>query len=108
MTAVTVGPALLAEHLLRLLSPVQPLVRRRFQLSRRLAAARFQQRKATWFVNRMADRRERWQRTAERMRAAYDIAHRNARAALGDSPFPANNSTALVRRNQSSEPDDIQ
>jgi hypothetical protein len=108
MTAVTVGPALLAEHLLRLLSPVQPLVRQRFQLSRRLASARFQQRKATWFVNRVADRRERWQRRAARMRSAYDIAHRNARAALGDSPFPANNSTALVRRDHSSQPKDIQ
>jgi hypothetical protein len=108
MTAVTVGPALLAEHVLRLLSPVQPLVRQRFQLSRRLAGARFQRRNATWFVNRVADRRDRWQRTAERMRAAYDIAHRTARAELGDSPFPANNSTALVRLNQSSQPKDIQ
>ncbi|MBV8547514.1 MAG: hypothetical protein JO093_13705 [Acidobacteria bacterium] len=108
MTAVTVGPALLAEHVLRLLSPVQPLVRRRLQLSRRLTAARFQKRNATWFVNRVADRRQRWQRTAERMRAAYDIAHRTARVELGDSPFPANGSTTLVRLNDSPQPEDNQ
>ncbi len=108
MTAVTVGPALLAEHVLRLLSPVQPLVRQRFRLSRRLTGARFQKRNATRFVNRVADRRERWQQRAERMRGAYDIAHRTARAELGDSPFPANNSTALVRRNDSRQPEDIE
>lgn len=55
--------------------------------------------------NRIPDRRERWQRTAEHMRAAYNIEHRIARAELGDSTFPANNSTALVRPNDSSQPD---
>ncbi|MGH9419647.1 MAG: hypothetical protein ACRD3J_06725 [Thermoanaerobaculia bacterium] len=87
MMAVTIGPAVMAEHVLRLLAPVLPVVRRRYRLGRRLGQARFSQRKATWFVNRLASRRNDWQRTSARMRAAYDIAHRTARAELGETPF---------------------
>jgi len=88
MMAITVGPAVMAEHVLRLLAPVLPVVRRRYRLGRRLGQARFGQRTASWFVNRVASRKEEWQRTAARMRAAYDIAHRAARAELGETPFP--------------------
>jgi hypothetical protein len=88
MLAVTVGPAVMAEHVLRLLAPVLPIVRRRFRLGRRLSNARFGQKRATWFVNRVASKKDHWQRTAARMRAAYDIAHRAARGELGEPPFP--------------------
>jgi hypothetical protein len=102
MMAVTIGPAIMAEHVLRLLAPALPAVRRRYRLGRRLGQARFRQRNATWFVNRMAGRRDEWQRTAARMRASYEIAHRAARAELGDSPFANSSSTALARRDISS------
>lgn len=91
MMAITVGPAVMAEHVLRLLAPVLPIVRRRFRLGRRLGQAQFSQRTASWFVNRVASRREEWQQVSARMRAAYDIAHRAARAELGESPFPTSN-----------------
>jgi hypothetical protein len=88
MMAVTVGPAVMAEHVLRLLAPVLPVMRRKYRFGRRLAEARFGQRTATWFVNRVASRRDEWQRTAARMRAAYEIARRAALAELGEPPFP--------------------
>lgn len=95
MMAITIGPAVMAEHVLRLLGPVLPVVRRRYRLGRRLGQARFGQRTATWFVNRVASRRDNWQRTSARMRAAYDIAHRAARAELGETLFPSS-SNALI------------
>jgi len=95
MMAVTIGPAVMAEHVLRLLAPILPVVRRRYRLGRRLGQARFSQRTATWFVNRLASRRDKWQRTAARMRAAYDIAHRASRAELGETPS-SSSITALV------------
>lgn len=57
----------MAEHVLRLISPVLPIVRRRYRLRRRASQARFGQRTATWFVNRLASRREEWQQTAARI-----------------------------------------
>jgi len=96
MMAVTVGPAVMAEHVLRLIGPVLPVVRRRYRVGRRVAQARFRQRTATWFVNRVASRRQDWQQTAARIRASYDIAHRAARAELGDSPFPSSSPGTLV------------
>jgi hypothetical protein len=74
----------MAEHVLRLLAPVLPIMRRIYRLRRRVGGMRFGQRRANWFVNRVAGRREAWQRTAARTRALYDIAHRAARAELGD------------------------
>ena len=96
MMAVTIGPAVMAEHVLRLMGPVLPVMRRKYRLGRRVAQARFSQRTATWFVNRLASRRAEWQQTAARIRASYDIAHRAARAELGDSPFPPSSPSALV------------
>jgi hypothetical protein len=96
MMAVTVGPAVMAEHVLRLVGPVLPIVRRRFRLGRRVARARLGQRTATWYVNRVASRRADWQQTAARIRASYDIAHRAARAELGESPFPPSSPGTLV------------
>jgi hypothetical protein len=96
MMAVTVGPAVMAEHVLRLIGPVLPIVRRRYRLRRRAAQARFGQRTATWFVNRLASRRDGWQQTAARIRASYDIAHRRARAALGEAALPPASTNAVV------------
>jgi len=96
MMAVTVGPAVMAEHVLRLIGPVLPIVRRRYRLRRRAAQARFGQRTATWFVNRLASRRDDWQQTAARIRASYDMAHRRARAALGEAAFPPASTNAVV------------
>ena len=96
MMAVTIGPAVMAEHVLRLVGPVLPIVRRRFRLSRRVAQARMSRRTATWFVNRLASRRAEWQETAARIRAAYDIAHRKARAQLDEPPFPPSSSPGAL------------
>jgi hypothetical protein len=95
MMAVTVGPAVMAEHVLRLVASALPMVRRKYRLRRRVAEARSSQRTANKFVNRLASRRENWQQAAARMRAAYDIAHRAARAELGDSPFSHSTPGAL-------------
>lgn len=96
MMAVTIGPAIMAEHVLRLVAPVLPVLRRKHRLGRRVARARFSQRTATFFVNRLASRRAEGQATAARLRASYGIAHRAARAELGDSPFPPSSPGALV------------
>jgi hypothetical protein len=94
----------MAEHVLRLMAPVLPIVRRRYRLRRRAAQARFGQRSARWFVNRLASRRHEWQQTAARIRASYDIAHRAARAALGESPFPTSTTNALVPYRGTNDP----
>jgi hypothetical protein len=96
MMAVTIGPAVMTEHVLRLVAPVLPVMRRKHRLGRRVVQARFSQRTATWFVNRLASRRAEWQQTAARIRASYDIAHRAARAELGESPSRASTSQAVV------------
>ncbi|HEY6141231.1 MAG TPA: hypothetical protein VI670_26035 [Thermoanaerobaculia bacterium] len=104
MMAVTIGPAVMAEHVLRLMAPVLPIVRHRYRLRRRARHARFGQRSATWFVNRLASRRDEWQQTAARIRASYDIAHRAARAALGESPFATSTTNAVVPYRGTSDP----
>jgi hypothetical protein len=95
MMAVTVGPAVMAEHVLRLLAPVLPIMRRIYRLRRRVGGMRFGQRRANWFVNRVAGRREAWQKAAARTRALYAIAHRAARAELGDD-LPSQQSLVVV------------
>ena len=91
MVAITVGPALLGEQVLRLLAPALPILRKRNSLSRRVGGAKVSRFMATRFVNRMADRQEAWQRNAARMRALYDIFHRSAEAELrGASPSHLN------------------
>jgi hypothetical protein len=83
MTAVTVGPALMAEHILRLLAPALPLMRRVRQLRRRIKRATSSRSGASHFVTRLAKRRDEWQQEAARRRAIYDVAYRAARAQLG-------------------------
>ena len=85
MLAITVGPALMAEHVLRLLAPALPVMRRILRLRTRLSRAQRQQKSATRFVSRVADRRQAWQSEAARRRAIYDRAYRAARAELGDA-----------------------
>lgn len=97
MTAVTVGPALMAEHILRLLAPALPLMRRVRQLKRRTKRATSSRTGATHFVTRLAKRRDEWQQEAERRRAIYDVAYRAARAELGGEQSPGESSTALQR-----------
>jgi hypothetical protein len=92
MTAVTVGPAVMAEHILRLLAPVLPVMRRVWQLRRRIKRSTSLRSGATRFVTRLAQSRDGWQREAARRRAIYDVAHHAARAKLGE---PANSPTAL-------------
>lgn len=82
MTAVTVGPALMAEHILRLLAPALPLMRRVRQLRRRIKRATSSRSGATHFVTSVSKRRETWQREAAKRRAIYDVAFRAARAEL--------------------------
>jgi hypothetical protein len=94
MTAVTVGPAVMAEHILRLLAPVLPVMRRVWQLRRRIRRSTSSRSGATRFVTRLARRRLRWQREAAKRRAIYDVAHRAARAELGD-PSSVNSSGAV-------------
>jgi hypothetical protein len=95
LAAVTVGPALMAEHILRLLAPTLPVVRRVWQLRRRIASSTGSRSGATRFVTRVAKRRDRWQREAARRRAIYDVAYRAARAELGGESRPGESSTAL-------------
>ena len=85
MMAVTVGPAVMAEHVLRLLAPVLPVVRRIVRMRARLNQATRQQKSANRFVERLSVRRERWKNESARRRAMYDIAYRAARAELGDA-----------------------
>lgn len=84
MMAVTIGPALMAEHVMRLLAPALPLVRRARRLRTRRRNAIREQRRANRFVQRLARRRDRWQHDAQRLRAAYDGAWRAARAEMGE------------------------
>jgi hypothetical protein len=84
MMAVTVGPAVMAEHVLRQLGPIMPALRRVLRLRGRLNAAVLQQKRANRFVAKLADKREAWQNESARLRALYDIAYRAARAELGD------------------------
>jgi hypothetical protein len=91
MMAVTVGPAVMAEHVLRQLGPVMPTVRRALRMRGRLSAALRQQKSANLFVAKVADRRERWQNEASRRRALYNIAYRAARAELGDESAKTSN-----------------
>lgn len=93
MTAVTVGPALMAEHVLRLLAPALPLMRRARQLRRRLKRAATSRLGANRFVTHLAKRREEWQHEAARRRAIYDVAHRAACAELDRQEFSAQSST---------------
>lgn len=95
MTAVTIGPALMAEHILRLLAPALPLMRRVRQLKRRTKRASSSRSGATHFVTRLAKRRNEWQQEAARRRAIYDVAYRAARAELGGEASPGASSTAL-------------
>jgi hypothetical protein len=95
MTAVTIGPALMAEHILRLLAPALPLMRRVRQLRRRTKRASSSRTGATHFVTRLAKRRDEWQQEAARRRAIYDVAYRAARAELGGEESPGESSTAL-------------
>ncbi|HEV7764007.1 MAG TPA: hypothetical protein VGQ76_03295 [Thermoanaerobaculia bacterium] len=82
MTAVTVGPALMAEHILRLLAPALPLMRRVRQMRRRIKRATSLRLGANRFVTHLAKHRHEWQKEASRRRAIYDVAHRAARAEL--------------------------
>ena len=84
MMAVTVGPAVMAEHVLRQVGPIMPALRRVLRLRGRLNAAVLQQKRANRFVAKLADKREAWQNESARLRALYDIAYRAARAELGD------------------------
>jgi len=84
MMAVTVGPAVMAEHVLRQLGPILPALRRVLRLRGRLSSALRQQKSAIRFVAETADRREAWQNESARLRALYDIAYRTGRAELGD------------------------
>jgi hypothetical protein len=84
MMAVTIGPAVMAEHVLRLLAPALPVVRRIARFRNRLRSASRQQQSANRFVERLSIRREAWQRESARRRAIYDVAYRAARAELGD------------------------
>jgi hypothetical protein len=95
MTAVTVGPALMAEHILRLLAPALPLMRRVRQLRRRTKRATSSRSGASHFVTRLAKRRDEWQQEAARRRAIYDVAYRAARAELGLEGSLGESSTAL-------------
>ena len=95
MTAVTIGPALMAEHILRLLAPALPLMRRVRQLRRRTKRASSSRTGATGFVTRLAKRRDEWQQEAARRRAIYDVAYRAARAELGGQESLDDSSTAL-------------
>jgi hypothetical protein len=95
MTAVTIGPALMAEHILRLLAPALPLMRRIRQLRRRTKRATSSRTGATHFVTRLAKRRNQWQQEAARRRAIYDVAYRAARAELGPEEQLGESSTAL-------------
>jgi hypothetical protein len=100
MTAVTIGPALMAEHILRLLAPALPLMRRVRQLRRRTKRASSSRTGATHFVMRLAKRRSEWQQEAARRRAIYDVAYRAARAELVGEESAGESSTAreLVTR----------
>jgi len=95
MTAVTIGPALMAEHILRLLAPALPLMRRVRQLRRRTKRASSSRTGATGFVTRLAKRRDGWQQEAARRRAIYDVAYRAARAELGGQESLGESPTAL-------------
>jgi hypothetical protein len=95
MTGVTIGPALMAEYILRLLAPALPLMRRVRQLRRRTKRATSSRSGATHFVTRLAKRRNEWQQEAARRRAIYDVAYRAARAELGLEESRGESSTAL-------------
>jgi len=98
MTAVTVGPALMAEHILRLLAPALPLMRRVRRLRRRIKRATSSRSSATHFVTRLAKRRADWQQEAARRRAIYDVAYRAARAQLGGEEPLGETALQLVPR----------
>jgi hypothetical protein len=99
MTAVTIGPALVAEHILRLLAPALPLMRRVRQLRRRTRRALSSRTVATHFVTGVAKRRHVWQQEAAKRRAIYDVAHRAARAELGaESAHESSTALDLIPR----------
>jgi hypothetical protein len=110
MVAVTVGPALMAEHLLRLLSPVLPIIRRIWRLRRRLTHLTKSRSGANRFVVNAARERSRWEREAATRRALYDVAFRSARADLAERaervpappPPPPAPRPRSTRRNSSS------
>jgi len=85
MMAVTIGPAVMAEHVLRLLAPALPVMRRIGRLRSRLGTATGEKKSANRFAERLSIRREAWQRESARRRAMYDVAYRAARAELGDA-----------------------
>ncbi|MCU1349807.1 MAG: hypothetical protein JWO56_2837 [Acidobacteria bacterium] len=95
LAAVTAGPAMMAEHILRILAPALPIARRRSQLRRRVASSTRSRSGATRFVNGVARDRDDWQREATQRRAIYDVAHSAARAELGDLGTRASSPTAV-------------
>jgi hypothetical protein len=102
MVAVTVGPAVMAEYILRLLAPTLPIWRRVRQLHRRIARSTRSRSSASKFVTRVARRRDHWQQEAAQRRAIYDVAHGAARAELADSRPSGGTSTAVALRTTSS------
>ena len=101
MMAVTVGPAVMAEYILRLLALTLPVWRRVRQLRRRIARSTRSRKGASKFVTRVAKRRDNWQREAARRRAIYDVAHSAARAEIDDSATKGSSSTAVILRTSS-------
>jgi hypothetical protein len=95
MTAVTIGPALMAEHVLRVLALALPLKRRIRQLRRRVKQAISSRTRAAQFVTRVAKSRDEWQKEAARRHAIYDVAYYAARADLGAEETLGVSSTAL-------------
>jgi|GEM_PF-880072 len=96
MMAVTIGPAVMAEHVLRLLAPALPVLRRIARFRNRLTSAIRQRKSANRFVERLSIRREDWQRESARRRAMYDVAYRAARAELGDASASSGSSPPWV------------
>jgi hypothetical protein len=105
MMAVTVGPAVMAEYILRLLAPTLPVWRRVRQLRRRIASSTRSRTGAAKFVTRVAKRRDHWQQEAARRRAIYDVAHSAARAEIGDSATRSSSSSTAVALRTSSPTD---
>jgi len=82
MILATIGPAFLAELLLRRLAPVAQLTRHRRDLRRRLRDARRKHERAKAKVRFLARLREAWDAEAARLHAVYTLTHRTATARL--------------------------
>jgi hypothetical protein len=85
MLCTTVGPAWVAEMIMRRREPAIRLVKEARRLRRRIRVAERRHQRAQWFVYRLSKRTSRWEDDAAQGRAIYVRAHRLAAAGRGSA-----------------------